>query len=221
MAMEADLLSTLRNIFSISEISLDEKQASALAGYLVLLEKWNRSIRLTGIQGSVEIASRLLPGTLDFLKIWKPSAGEIALDVGAGSGIVGIPMGILFRTIHVSMVESNDRKAAFLAEATRHCGGQNFAVICGRAEGLSGEKRGNAGNYSIVFARAVAPLGDLLPAVWPLLSQNGALLIRQGEKGEAELRRAGPVLAKHRAIVTKRWEVEGGAVIRVEHTDRL
>ena len=220
MAIEPTLLSTLRKIFSTREISLDEKQASSLAGYLTLLEKWNRNIRLTGVRGSMEIATRLLPGTLDFLKIWKPSKGDTVLDVGAGSGIVGIPMGILFRAIHVCMVESNDRKAAFLGEATRCCGGTNLAVICGRAESLSGKMKDNTENYSVILARAVAPLGDLLPMVWPLLAQNGALLVRQGKKGEAELRGAGTALASHRAIITMRREVEGGAVVKVERADK-
>lgn len=216
--MESNLKGVLKECFSAEGVLLDAIQTLALADYLTLLEKWNSNVRLTGPRNSEEIVRRLLPGTLDFLKIWEPSTGEIVLDVGAGAGIVGIPLGILFQKIRVSMVESSTRKSAFLSEAIREIGVGNFRVICDRVESLS-EDRDNIGGFQAVFSRAVAPIGKLLPLVWPLLDREGALLVRQGENGDKELKEADPMLANHHAVVVKRLKVNGGAVIRLKRAD--
>ncbi len=216
--MESNLTDVLKECFSAEGVPLDETQALALADYLTLLEKWNSNVRLTGLRNSEEVARRLLPGTLDFLKIWEPLTGDIVLDVGAGAGIVGIPIGILFQKIRVSMVESSARKSAFLSEAIREIGVGNFRIICDRVENISEERIG-IGGFDAVFSRAVAPIGELLPLVWPLLDREGVLLIRQGENGDKELKEAGPMLANHHAVVAKRLKVDRGAVVRLKRTD--
>jgi 16S rRNA (guanine527-N7)-methyltransferase len=214
----SNLLEILNSSFVQRGFSLLESQASALLAYLLLLEKWNRKVRLTGRRDPVEIAGRLLPESLDFLRLWRPSEGQRALEVGAGAGITGIPIGILFPEIEVVLVESQERKAAFLAEAVRAVGMGNFEVMGERVENLwktgSDEKRGrHLGAYDAILCRAVAEISKLLPLVWPLLAPRGRVLVRQGKQGDAEFERAGQVISSLGASILGEVPLDGGRII--------
>jgi 16S rRNA (guanine527-N7)-methyltransferase len=212
------LLEILSSSFAPRGFPLQESQASALLAYLFLLEKWNKKIRLTGRRDPVEIAGRLLPESLDFLRLWRPREGQRALEVGAGAGITGIPVGILFPRLEVVLVESQERKAAFLAEAVRAVGIGNFKVMGERVENLwkggPDEKRGrHLSAYDAILCRAVAEISKLLPLVWPLLAVGGRVLVRQGKQGEAEFERAGQAISSLGASFLGEVPLDGGRII--------
>lgn len=219
------LRETLVSSFDRKDHPLGAPQISALLAYLSLLDKWNRRVRLTGLRDPVEIASRLLPESLDFLRLWSPRAGERALDVGAGAGIVAIPIGVLFPQVEMVLVESQGRKASFLREAVRAVvgamGAGNFRVINQRVETLwegkktkDGEKGGrHLGGFQAILCRAVAPVSELLPKVWPLLADGGRLLIRQGVRGEAELETARAAMTSLGCFLLGVTGLEGGRII--------
>ncbi len=224
--MDSKVQDALVSSFAGKGFSLDDAQVSALLAYLSLLEKWNRRVRLTGLRDPVEIAARLLPESLDFLRLWEPREGERALDVGAGAGIVGIPIGILFPGVEVVLVESQGRKAAFLGEVVRELGFGRFQVIGERVEGLAGkmerggpEKKGvvNLRAYDTILCRAVAPVSEILPRVWPLLAAAGRVLIRQGARAEDELAAARPGMDSLGSVLLGEAVLEGGRIIALGH----
>ena len=205
---------------------LDDSQAVALSAYVALLNKWNRAVRLTGVLDPVGIAGSLLPESLDFLGLWDPLDGEEALDVGAGAGVAGIPIGVMFPGIRMTLVESGSRKAAFLKQAIREVGVGDFQVIHGRFErlglaraaGAPKEGRGgHIGGYDAILSRAVAPVGALTPLVWRLLAPGGRLLVRQGRDAAAELEAARGALDECGAFLRGRVELEGGRIISLGH----
>ena len=131
--------------------SLTEYQLDLLEQHYHLLCKWNTRINLTRIRGVREAVVFHYCESL-FLAQWLPKTRLKIVDVGSGGGFPGIPVAILRRDCSVDLIESHQRKAAFLKEASRQL--PNTNVICKRAEEHSA-------GYDWLISRAVR-VQDLL-----------------------------------------------------------
>ena len=113
---------------------LSTGQLDRLEQHYELMLHWNKTINLTRIVGLEEAVQRHYAESL-FLGSSLP-AGELKIaDVGSGAGFPGIPIAILRPELFVSLIESHQRKAVFLMEASR--GLSNVRVISKRADAVS------------------------------------------------------------------------------------
>jgi 16S rRNA (guanine(527)-N(7))-methyltransferase RsmG len=168
----------LANIPSPSAADLDKLEA-----YFDLLVHWNRKINLTSLP--------LEPPTdqaIDRLFVESLAAAPLVgrdvtkwYDLGSGGGSPAIPLQIVRAVPHLLMVESRERKAAFLSEVTRQLDLRGAYVLALRIESLVEDHR-RASSADLITVRAVK-----LSA--PLFSQLDTLL-RVG--GQAILFGAGP-----------------------------
>jgi len=101
---------------------------------------------------------------------------DLPVDVGSGAGFPGLPIKIWAPQIHLTMVESNHKKAAFLREVTRVLTLTNVNVITARAETLISPG-------DLVTMRAVERFETILPTAAALVSPTGriALLISSSQ----------------------------------------
>lgn len=143
--------------------SLTEQQLGLLEAHYNLLVRWNVRLNLTRIE-SLEEVVRLHYCESMFLGANLPNGPLRIVDVGSGAGFPGIPTAILRPECTVTLVESHQRKAVFLREASRNL--NNVIVVTDRAENL---KPG----YDWLVSRAVSP-NDVSKLN---LSNNLALLI--------------------------------------------
>ena len=109
------------------------------------------------------------------------AAGRIA-DLGAGAGFPGLVLAAALPATHVVLVESLNRKCAFLGRAIERMGLANAEVVCARAE----EWRDGIGTVDVVTVRAVAPLNVLAEYAAPLLVAGGQLVAYKGVRDTAE-----------------------------------
>ena len=147
-------------------LSLSPRQISALYAHCELLDRWNQKLSLTSLELGPELVVRHYGESL-FLAVHLPAQmnAQVA-DIGSGAGFPGVPMAVLRPDWKVSLVESNQRKAVFLREATRHL--SNVSVIAQRAEEL-------VERFDWVVSRAVDPV-EVLRNV-PRLAPRVGLLI--------------------------------------------
>jgi 16S rRNA (guanine527-N7)-methyltransferase len=157
-------------------VSLTDGQAAALYQHYALLERWNKKINLTSIETGAESVIRHYCESLFFAAHLDTSDGSI-VDVGSGAGFPGVPIAILKPRCKVSLVESNQRKAVFLREATR--GLANVSVRASRAEEISG-------SFDWLVSRAVNP--KQVVALLPQLAQKIGLML--GESDFVEVQQA-------------------------------
>jgi 16S rRNA (guanine527-N7)-methyltransferase len=146
-----------------------------LERYAVLLEKWNRAINLVARGSLIDIWRRHM---LDSAQLWPllPAARgrpRRILDLGSGAGFPGLVlaiMGVPERTVEVHLVESDEKKAAFLREAARIAEAP-VTLHIQRIESLAPFP------VDAVTARACAPLPRLLDYAAPFLGdyQPGAV----------------------------------------------
>jgi len=128
--------------------------------------------------------------------------GEVVVDLGSGAGLPGLVLALQRPEVQVVLVESLQRRAAFLTEAVEALGLRNTLVRRARAEELHGRLE-----VDVVTARAVAPVDRLAGWALPLLRPGGRLLALKGEQAAAELEVARPVLARLGAAASSVVEV--------------
>ena len=91
---------------------------SRFSAYLELLIRWNRRMNLTAIRSPEKIVRRHFIES-SFAVQHLSSEIRTLLDFGSGAGFPGIPIAICRPETHVTLAESQSKKAAFLSEAVR------------------------------------------------------------------------------------------------------
>jgi 16S rRNA (guanine527-N7)-methyltransferase len=154
-----------------------------LIAYVTLLAKWNRSYNLTAIREPHAMVSQHLLDSLAVLP-HLPVAGDSAhlADVGTGAGLPGIPLALARPKWSVALVESNQKKAAFLRQATIELGMKNIEVHEGRVEAWR-----PASLFSLVISRAFAELSVFVESCRHLLARGGTLAAMKGKRPDLEL----------------------------------
>jgi 16S rRNA (guanine527-N7)-methyltransferase len=136
--------------------SLRSDQIEALEHHYELLLRWNRALNLTAIDSEEVVIERHYCESL-FLASHLPAKPMRIVDVGSGAGFPGLPVAIFRPDCTVTLVESHQRKAVFLREATRRT--RNVGVLAQRAETVSQR-------YDLAISRAVGYDG-----LFPLLEK--------------------------------------------------
>jgi len=146
-------------------VSLSDDQLNRLHEHYTLLDRWNEKMNLTSVEPGAETVIRHYCESLFFAAHLENDAGSIA-DIGSGAGFPGVPIAILKPEFRVTLVESNQRKAVFLREATRLL--PNVSVIAQRAEEVFT-------GFDTLVARAVNSKG-VVTLVPRLASKIGLML---------------------------------------------
>jgi 16S rRNA (guanine527-N7)-methyltransferase len=174
----ADLLSPF-----LEEAALSGPQLGQIANYTDLLIKWNAHMNLTSIRDPEEVITRHFGESLFAARHLFPvsATNQTVIDVGSGAGFPGIPLKIWEPTLHITLVEANQRKSVFLREVVRALNLSGVKVFAERAECLSDQA-------SLVILRAVERFEKVLPVALRLLAKNGriALLIGNAQIQAAE-----------------------------------
>ena len=128
---------SIRVLCAAQGFSFGPALLESLAAYLSLLTRWNRVMNLVGptdwesILSTLVVDSFHLAGFLDAL----PLPGEPrCLDLGAGAGLPGIPLRMLWRKGSYTLVESRGKRALFLRAVLASCPLPGVRVFHGRAE---------------------------------------------------------------------------------------
>jgi 16S rRNA (guanine527-N7)-methyltransferase len=120
------------------QIPATNEQVLQIQQYIKILLVWNEKINLTAIRDPLEILYRHFCESM-YASVAVPVENGRLADVGSGGGFPGIPMKIIRPEIEVFLVESNVKKATFLAEVLRELGLSGARVLVSRYEELAEE----------------------------------------------------------------------------------
>lgn len=148
--------------------TLTGEQLTLLEAHYRLLLRWNQKMNLTRVTSMRDAVRYHYCESLYLAKSLPKSALRI-VDIGSGAGFPGVPVGIYRPDCEVHLVESHQRKAVFLSEATRNM--PNIRVFAVRSEDVSE-------SYDWMISRAVRPEEVLRLK----LAQNVSVLGTEGEK---------------------------------------
>jgi len=162
-------------------LALADTQVATLERYLDLLEKWNRVYNLTAIRERSRMVTHHL---LDSLAVLPHVRGPRVLDVGSGAGLPGIPLAVAGPALHVTLLESNHKKSAFLTQAVAELQLANVQVVMERVESWQPEAR-----FDTIVSRAFAELGEFASLAGRLLAPQGVLAAMKGVHPFEEIER--------------------------------
>jgi 16S rRNA (guanine527-N7)-methyltransferase len=106
--------------------------------YIKILLTWNEKVNLTAIRDPLEILYRHFCESMYAAAAVPVEHGRLA-DVGSGGGFPGLPLKIVRPVLQVFLVESNLKKATFIAEVVRELGLTDAQVLVRRYEELGEE----------------------------------------------------------------------------------
>ena len=161
-----------------AEISLNPWLADKFTAYFELLAHWNNRINLTSLPlepPTDQAVDRLLIEPLLAAPLVKPSVA-IWFDLGSGGGSPAIPLQLALQAQRLIMVESKERKAAFLREVIRAVPVPNAEVEVSRIEEVAAEQH-NAGMADLVTVRAVRLEASLFSWIQTLLRFGGQAIL--------------------------------------------
>lgn len=170
--------------FGVSRETLERLQT-----YESLLKQWQRTINLVAASTLDDTWHRHFADSAQLLAL-APPAAEHWLDLGSGAGFPGLVLAILLKERgrgRVTLIESDTRKAAFLAEVARRTG------VVVDIRGTRIEKSATQAKLApvdVVTARALAPLPRLLDLSAPFFSGPTIGLFLKGREAEAEVEAA-------------------------------
>jgi 16S rRNA (guanine527-N7)-methyltransferase len=158
---------------------LSEQETTRLVKLLDELAHWNRTYNLTAIRTPEEMLTHHL---LDSLAIHQDLRGDTVADVGTGAGFPGLPLAVVNPQRRFTLIDSNGKKARFVAHAARTLELANVEGLQTRAESLTGR-------FDTVIARAFAALPELLSTVAGLCDANTRVLAMKGKWPAREIER--------------------------------
>ncbi|HQU81401.1 MAG TPA: 16S rRNA (guanine(527)-N(7))-methyltransferase RsmG [Azonexus sp.] len=163
----------------LTELGLDLPDAvqHKLLAFRDLLLKWNKTYNLTALRDPEQAISHHL---LDSLAILPHVGAGPLLDVGSGGGLPGIPLAIARPGLSVGMVDTVQKKASFLQQASIELGLKNVTVHHARVEEMQGQ-------YAQVSSRAFADLGLFVSLTRHLLAPGGRWLAMKGLRPDNEI----------------------------------
>lgn len=190
---------------NVSRGTLDRLEA-----YVRLLDLWNRRINLVGRNTMGDIWRRHI---LDSAQLYPlmPMSTRVLVDLGSGAGLPGLILAIM-GVANVHLIESDQRKAAFLREAVRITEA-SATVHAVRVEDLAPL------TADVVTARAVADLSTLLDLSEKFRTKRSIALFLKGERVEAELAAAAPFWSMQVEKTQSRSD-PNGVILRLEAIDR-
>jgi len=169
----------------LNGIAVSRETAERLDHFAALFSKWAKAINLVAPSTLNDLWDRHIADSAQIFQL-QPTPGTW-LDLGSGGGFPGVVTAILLAEQSagwVHLIESNNKKAAFLRTALAETGGR------GSVHPLRIENALNAvSDADYVSARALADLSALLGLIDPWAAQNENLraYLHKGRDYQAEI----------------------------------
>lgn len=208
--MNADLAS------KAAGFELTSETLGALTILADLVTKWTRRINLVSRSSVESLWLRHIVDSAQLLPLCPPTARRF-VDLGSGAGFPGIVLAIIAqqraRDHNTVLIESDQRKAAFLREAIRLTRAP-AEVLCARVEHVPTQQA------EVVTARALAPLPILLGHVSAHLAPNGVAALPKGASFHEEIACSRVDWAFDVEVFPSQTDVEA-RLLRITHLTRV
>ena len=174
----------LKKICSGFEVELDAQALERFELFGELLVEKNKVLNLTAITDPEGIVIKHFADSLTALRMIDPKAGDRVIDVGTGGGFPGIPLLIARPEIELTMLDSTQKKLAFVTESVDALGLRANIVHARAEEAGRGTMRET---YDFAVSRAVAAMNVLCEYCLPFVRVGGTFCAMKGSKGTEEL----------------------------------
>lgn len=183
----------VRDVQQLFGVHLTGRQVIALITYERELLGWNQKFNLTAIRDEEGIRTKHFLDSYSCVLAWKANPPERLIDIGTGAGFPGLPLKIIYPSMHLTLVDSVGKKTRFCQHIVERLGLAGTEVIRARAEEV-GQMAEHRERYDWAVARAVTHLRVLAEYLLPLVQVGGIMLAQKGESGPLEVHKAEPAM---------------------------
>ena len=162
-------------------LPLREDQIDRLCRFGQLLLHQNQARNLTAITEPTAVARLHFLDSLALLRE-EALAGKTLIDIGCGAGFPGVPLAIAEPTLHVTLLDSLQKRVNWLKTILPELG-VDATCVAARAEEYVAEHREA---YDVATSRAVARLNILSELCLPYVKVGGKFLALKGAMAQAE-----------------------------------
>ena len=170
----------------LAELQLDTTRAEALEAFARAMLQKNEVMNLTRITEETAVAQLHLLDSAVLLTL-ADFKGRRVCDVGTGAGFPGMPLRILEDDFDLVLLDSLDKRIAWLREMCGSMGLRRVDCVHARAEEFAAAEKER---FDIVTSRAVANLRMLSELCLPLVKVGGLFLAMKSVESDEELREA-------------------------------
>jgi 16S rRNA (guanine527-N7)-methyltransferase len=185
-------------------ITLSAHQLQQYEQYYETLVEWNEKMNLTAITEKGDVYLKHFFDSISAAFYFDFNGEMTVCDVGAGAGFPSIPIKIAFPNIHVTIVDSLNKRINFLEHLATVLKLENVRFVHDRAETF-GQNKQYREQFDVVTARAVARLSVLSELCLPLVKKGGVFLAMKAASAEDELK-----------IGSKAIQTLGGSIVKKE-----
>ena len=175
-------------------LSITAQELEKFQTYYELLLDWNQKINLVSRNDTARLVPYHLVDSISVLS-YIPANSTVG-DLGSGAGLPGIPVKIMREDIKLYLIESIQKKAAFLTLASKELNLNNTIILPERAENIRDIK------FDVVLIRLLGKIKKIVPIAFPLLNPTGEIIFYKSETAEEEITEAKEMMAKFRLFAT-------------------
>ncbi len=171
-------------------ISLRDRQIEQFICFYDILTERNKVMNLTAITEPVEIIEKHFLDSLSLVKAIDLSGDKKVIDVGTGAGFPGIPIIISYPQLHITLLDSLNKRIGFINDVIKLLNLKNVETIHGRSEEL-GKNIKYREQYDLCVSRAVANMSVLSEYCIPFVKKGGKFISYKSGNIENEVENAG------------------------------
>lgn len=183
--MNLEKLSQFRKDLEELHIVLSDIQFNQFLTYYDLLVEKNKMMNLTAITEFDEVMKKHFIDSLSLVKVCDLKGSISVIDVGTGAGFPGVPLKIAFPDLHLTLLDSLNKRVGFLQEVIEKLGLQNAQAIHGRAEDFAKPDQMRE-SFDLCVSRAVANLSVLSEYCLPYVKVGGKFISYKSDKVNME-----------------------------------
>lgn len=154
--------------------------------YIELLQKWNKVMNLVGPYAWPQMVDELILDSFHlaaFIRSLPLPAAPDVWDFGAGAGLPGIPLRILWQSGNYIMVDSREKRIVFLQNVLSRLALPGTSAQAARVEDFMQK----AAPAHLLISRAFMPWRKLLDLMHGRLAPGGAILFMALESAPQNL----------------------------------
>lgn len=190
-----DTKELLKNSCHELGVSLDDTQINQFFKYKDLLLSWNEKMNLTAITDEKDVIIKHFADSVSLCAGADLDREISVIDVGTGAGFPGVPVKIAFPKIHITLLDSLNKRIGFLEEVTKELGLTNVTCVHARAED-GGQDKNLRESFDMCISRAVADLSVLAEYCLPFVKVGGEFISLKGPNAEEEVDNAKTAIKK-------------------------
>lgn len=205
-------------------ITLTEVQLNQFELYYKLLVEWNEKMNLTGITEREAVYEKHFYDSVSLSFYVDMNDVRSIADIGSGAGFPSLPIKICFPDLKVTIVDSLNKRIAFLQHVVTELGLKDVTCLHGRAEDIARLPE-HRDQYDLVTARAVAKLNVLNEFCLPFARKGGKFAAMKGGDPNDEIREAAASMRELRAkpigveAMHLPWEQSERHIVLLQKTD--